>query len=526
MHGDMQLSGAVDEKSFHEDNWVVIPDYHVAGSLYEVYSRQDVNKEDLVIGHYNICASYPSDLSSSLGRIASNLWEIATGFGQGVDIDYLNVLHASHCLQMYAKTIQYGAKDNIFKSLHNNKGLNEQLVSDSVNSAKHAVSEMGKNIAETVLIQDIGDITPETSYLLSHIITGFDETVEFDEDKEAQCLLKELSKLNKDEQISYLEKNLHRHTKHRKSDLATIRSEAVIELLQRITELHRAGKALISLNEVTIDQYRKLYDAFNERFNFVAYAVTKVKPDNSLIEFAEYYDKPDEKENKGPEGLWFAPVLMIAKSRFDILETGFKWISETPDIPSAGENAKEVDRNGILYALVHDSISETEFYFVSTHFSPAMANLAFSARFFNETVSRLEKTFPVIACGDFNTFFEKEVQCYNILQQQTLDLAVLTNNLGRIYQNTDRQDTWEKFPSDKFTPPPGNISRLDQIRMSKNFPAGVKYYMIDDGATDEYRKLLPLRSDNMNEIHDAIQKGNRASDHKALIVVLEKQGKQ
>jgi endonuclease/exonuclease/phosphatase family metal-dependent hydrolase len=96
-------------------------------------------------------------------------------------------------------------------------------------------------------------------------------------------------------------------------------------------------------------------------------------------------------------------MIMYRKSRYALLNSGFFWMSETPEKPSFGWDAK--CRRVTVWGLFRDKKTGDEFYFFDTHFD----HVGHSARR-NEAVMITAKMkeiagekHPVIVCGDFNT---------------------------------------------------------------------------------------------------------------------------
>ncbi len=101
-------------------------------------------------------------------------------------------------------------------------------------------------------------------------------------------------------------------------------------------------------------------------------------------------------------------MIMYRKSRYALLNSGFFWLSETPEVPSHGWDA--MCRRVTVWGLFRDKKTGKEFYFFDTHFDHIGSNARrHEAVMITEYMQKIagEKK-PVIVCGDFNTTVEHE----------------------------------------------------------------------------------------------------------------------
>ncbi|MGN0636691.1 MAG: endonuclease/exonuclease/phosphatase family protein [Acutalibacteraceae bacterium] len=112
----------------------------------------------------------------------------------------------------------------------------------------------------------------------------------------------------------------------------------------------------------------------------------------------------------GKEEGEYSPVF-YRKDRFDLLDSGTFWLSETPDVPSKGWNAACM--RVCSYALLKDKTDGTVFAAVNTH----LDHISEQARDegIRLVVEKLRSfgDIPVFCTGDFNT--DEGSTCYKIM---------------------------------------------------------------------------------------------------------------
>lgn len=97
--------------------------------------------------------------------------------------------------------------------------------------------------------------------------------------------------------------------------------------------------------------------------------------------------------------------ILFRKSRFDLLNSGFFFLSPTPDQPSKGWDAKYF--RAAAWVKLFDKKSQTTFYFFNTHFDyHSRAARDQSARLLRSKVAEIARSLPFIVVGDFNLFPE------------------------------------------------------------------------------------------------------------------------
>ena len=101
-------------------------------------------------------------------------------------------------------------------------------------------------------------------------------------------------------------------------------------------------------------------------------------------------------------------AILYKKDRFEVLESGNFWLSETPDIPGKGWDATCCNRI-CSWAKFKEKKSGKDFYFFSVHFDHQgqVARLE-SGKLMVKKMQEIVKNAPVICVGDFNSTPETE----------------------------------------------------------------------------------------------------------------------
>ncbi|MDR3062304.1 MAG: endonuclease/exonuclease/phosphatase family protein [Dysgonamonadaceae bacterium] len=96
-------------------------------------------------------------------------------------------------------------------------------------------------------------------------------------------------------------------------------------------------------------------------------------------------------------------AIVYKKERFKILGSGDFWLSETPDIPGKGWDAKCCNRI-CSWAKFKDSKTGKEFYFFNVHFDHegVIARIE-SGKLMAQKIKEIAGKSPVICTGDFNS---------------------------------------------------------------------------------------------------------------------------
>ena len=166
-------------------------------------------------------------------------------------------------------------------------------------------------------------------------------------------------------------------------------------------------------------------------------------------------------------------AIFYKKDRFKLLESGDFWLSETPEKPGKGWDAKCCNRI-CSWGKFQDMQTKKTFYFFSVHFDhQGVIARKESGKLMVKKIREIAKNAPVICVGDFNSTPETE----QIKAMQTI--------LGDSYAVTQTPPYGPvgTFNSFKFDAPMKN--RIDYIFVSKNIQV-LKYGVLTDAKDQRY----------------------------------------
>jgi endonuclease/exonuclease/phosphatase family metal-dependent hydrolase len=172
--------------------------------------------------------------------------------------------------------------------------------------------------------------------------------------------------------------------------------------------------------------------------------------------------------------------IMWKRDKFEKVDQGYFWLSDTPEIESFGGD--ECKHNRICtYVILRDIESDKKFTFMNTHFGFGTEYQVKSARLICEFARKISD-YPTFITGDFNLTPESEA--YPEILKYFKDSNALTAN--------DWRATYHGYD------------------VSKNTDGHIDYCFVDD-------KIKPLCSRIMDELVD----GKFPSDHFGLYTELE-----
>ena len=96
-------------------------------------------------------------------------------------------------------------------------------------------------------------------------------------------------------------------------------------------------------------------------------------------------------------------TILYRTDRFEVVDNGFYWLSETPDVPLAGGWADTNLPRLVAWAHLLQLADSREFYFATTHFDNNPPNQEMSAPLFVERTAVWSAKMPAIVVGDFNS---------------------------------------------------------------------------------------------------------------------------
>jgi endonuclease/exonuclease/phosphatase family metal-dependent hydrolase len=151
----------------------------------------------------------------------------------------------------------------------------------------------------------------------------------------------------------------------------------------------------------------------------------------------------EDGEIKGP-----MDAIMYRKSRFALLEESHFYLSQTPEKPSTGWDAKFP--RGVTWAKLYDKKTKKRFYVFNTHFDyHGHSAREESAFLLKQKIAEIAKDAPFIVTGDFNLFPEmggKEV--YETLTQgnEEIEGRLLRDaHFSALYPHHGPTGSWSGF---------------------------------------------------------------------------------
>lgn len=132
-----------------------------------------------------------------------------------------------------------------------------------------------------------------------------------------------------------------------------------------------------------------------------------------LPDYGFYGVARDDGKEKGE----FAPV-MYKKSRFEAIDTGHFWLSETPDIIGSKHWDAALPRIATWIHLRDKGSGNSELIFGNTHFDHKGQEARYqSARLIRERINAIKSPVGLIITGDFNT--HEKLEPYAVLVNAT-----------------------------------------------------------------------------------------------------------
>lgn len=160
--------------------------------------------------------------------------------------------------------------------------------------------------------------------------------------------------------------------------------------------------------------------------------VISVQRDYLISELGDTYGyyfvgREDGKSSAGLNGLLNGEMLGILykKDIFEVVETSFIWLSETPNEPSLGWDAAH--KRICITTKLYDKIHKNYLYFSCTHLdNKGVLARKNSSKMVADTIATQGETCPAIIVGDFNYSYDSPA--YNIVTEKLVDVAKVAPN--------------------------------------------------------------------------------------------------
>jgi endonuclease/exonuclease/phosphatase family metal-dependent hydrolase len=134
----------------------------------------------------------------------------------------------------------------------------------------------------------------------------------------------------------------------------------------------------------------------------------------SLPEYRMFAIQRGGDSSTAPE---MAPML-FRRSAFEVIQSGFFWISPNPDVVGSKSRASAFPRTAIWVALRHKPSGQA-LVFLNTHFDYQSRAINGSARQLRQWAIGTLLRYPLIITGDFNT--DKHSRAYHLLTVPLVD---------------------------------------------------------------------------------------------------------
>jgi len=248
------------------------------------------------------------------------------------------------------------------------------------------------------------------------------------------------------------------------------------------------------------------YDPWSDRLAYFADLFARHDPD--LIGLQELFT-PDEvasiladtpgygalffEGTMGPLMLDFYPdaTILYRTARFEVVESGFYWLSETPDEPWSGGWAETNLPRLAAWAHLRQVEDGRDLYFATTHFDNNPPNQDMSAPLFVARTGEWAAKMPAILTGDFNS--QPADPAY-----ATLVAAVGDPTLRNAF---DLAESWSVDHNQAAEPSWDPVHRIDHIFVAGDAPWRVPWWVVD--------------------LHAYGPEGRYPSDHFAMVAEIE-----
>ena len=163
-------------------------------------------------------------------------------------------------------------------------------------------------------------------------------------------------------------------------------------------------------------------------------------------------------------------TILYDRKRFKVLESGFYWLSETPDEPwSSGFAGGQIWRL-VAWAHMEQRADGREFYLAATHVDNNSPNQERSAPIILERTAPWADSLPVLVVGDFNSRPDSEAY------------RILTTGDGVGFSLTDTFDIageWKVVTNQEPVPDYDTASRIDHIFVAGQAEWRCKQWVVD-----------------------------------------------
>lgn len=206
------------------------------------------------------------------------------------------------------------------------------------------------------------------------------------------------------------------------------------------------------------------FDIFGTQEGFIG----QIRDILELPEYAYIGKGRDDGKESGEHS-----AIIYRKDRFRLLDSGDFWLSETPDKPGKGWDAKCCNRIA-SWGKFKDLKTKKEFYFFNVHFDhEGVVARKESGKLMVQKINEIAGNKTVILTGDFNSTPETE------------QIKTLGSNLGDAYAVTQQPPYGPVGTFNSFRFDAELKDRIDYIFVSKNIDV-IKYGVLSDAKDKRY----------------------------------------
>lgn len=195
-----------------------------------------------------------------------------------------------------------------------------------------------------------------------------------------------------------------------------------------------------------------------------------------LKQYLPFYNFYSRGRNSNAGTIGERLAIIYKKDRFTLLNSGYFFLSETPDVVSKGWDAQS--NRMCIWLQISDNITHKTFFVCNTHFDNVGVTARIkSAELLKSRIQQLAAGFPVICLGDFNSSpFETPV--YQTMTSFLSDSKTICTSQPTGFNGTF--NNWE-MSSTNFD----EVSRFDYIYTSGSQVQSYKV-ISDKYATENY----------------------------------------
>jgi endonuclease/exonuclease/phosphatase family metal-dependent hydrolase len=161
------------------------------------------------------------------------------------------------------------------------------------------------------------------------------------------------------------------------------------------------------------------------------------------------------RQGHGDTALEMAPLL-FRQSAFRLLETGYFWLSETPEVPGSKSWGSDYPRT-VSWTRLACQPTGAVLTYVNTHFDYQPTAIDGDARCLRQWLDQIRQETPLIVTGDFNA--NKDSDSYRLLTGD----GRLIDAFRQVHPNADDEATFHAFGRQE------EMSSIDWILVSDHF---------------------------------------------------------